>query len=156
MKTWRTKDWDSYVGGHCIPADEPDKAQWIDPETNLDCLIVRGPVGALCGYVGVPTSHAFHSKEYDEVNADVHWGLTFSDSCQQTDNEAEHICHTGDVANENVWWFGFDCSHSGDFCPSYQYEESPTFATYKTFDYVKKHVTSLASQLAELDKEQGQ
>lgn len=36
--------------------DEPDKKQWRDPETGLPCLIVRGPGGALCGYVGVPAN----------------------------------------------------------------------------------------------------
>src|SRR5437868_4216905 len=29
--------------------DEPDKVQWIDPATDLDCLAVRGPFGAWCG-----------------------------------------------------------------------------------------------------------
>lgn len=32
---------------------EPDKMQWTDPATGLDCLIVRNTLGALCGYVGV-------------------------------------------------------------------------------------------------------
>lgn len=40
---WARGVWDS----------EPDKIQWQDAETGLPCLIVRGPVGALCGYVGV-------------------------------------------------------------------------------------------------------
>lgn len=32
---------------------EPDKRQWRDEATGLPCLIVRGPHGAFCGYVGV-------------------------------------------------------------------------------------------------------
>lgn len=31
--------------------DEPDKIQWQDEATGFPCLIVRGPSGALCGYV---------------------------------------------------------------------------------------------------------
>jgi hypothetical protein len=44
---WPRGEWD----------DEPDKMQWQDEATGLPCLIVRGPVGALCGYVGVPEGH---------------------------------------------------------------------------------------------------
>lgn len=65
---------------------EPDKAQWRDPETGLPCLIVRGPSGALCGYVGVPESHPMYNVEYDNVHnaypdLSVHGGLTYSDFC---------------------------------------------------------------------------
>lgn len=46
--------------------DEPDKAQWVDEATNLDCLMVRNPMGALCGYVGVPREHPWYGKGYSE------------------------------------------------------------------------------------------
>lgn len=46
--------------------DEPDKAVWIDPATDLDCMIHRGPMGQLCGYVGVPPTHALHGYHYDQ------------------------------------------------------------------------------------------
>src|SRR4051812_13771303 len=45
---------------------EPDKRQWHDEATGLACLIVRGPMGALCGYVGLPPGHPWHGKEYHE------------------------------------------------------------------------------------------
>lgn len=71
---------------------EPDKAQWIDQATGLDCLIVRGPSGALCGYVGVPDTHPLHGISYGgdgwedesspERTLEVHGGLTYSASCQ--------------------------------------------------------------------------
>lgn len=60
---------------------EPDKRQWRDEATGLPCLIVRGPSGALCGYVGVPATHPLHGKEYDAADVEVHGGLTFSDHC---------------------------------------------------------------------------
>ena len=46
--------------------DEPDKVQWIDEETGLDCLIVRNPGGALCGYVGVAEGHSLFEVSYSE------------------------------------------------------------------------------------------
>src|SRR5689334_8643487 len=79
---------------------EPDKVQWLDDATDLDCLIVRGPMGALCGYVGVPPEHLWHGKGYSqclkagctdewcyehspEARVRVHGGLTFADSCRE-------------------------------------------------------------------------
>ena len=54
MKTWHTIDKSQWVYGILAPwLDEPDKAQWIDKTSGLDCLIVRVKHhGALCGYVG--------------------------------------------------------------------------------------------------------
>ncbi len=46
--------------------DEPDKIQWQDEATGLACLIVRGPLGALCGYVGVADDHRLHGVDYGE------------------------------------------------------------------------------------------
>ena len=44
--TWGPGPWQS----------EPDKLQWVDKETQFDCLIVRnGEIGNLCGYVGTTT-----------------------------------------------------------------------------------------------------
>lgn len=45
-------------------ANEPDKLNWIDPETGLDCMIVRNRAGNLCGYVGVPESHPWFGVGY--------------------------------------------------------------------------------------------
>lgn len=60
---------------------EPDKRQWRDPVTGLPCLIVRGPSGALCGYVGVSSSHPLFQKDYDSADVEVHGGLTFASKC---------------------------------------------------------------------------
>lgn len=49
--------------------DEPDKVQWRDGATGLPCLIVRGPHGAFCGYVGVLDTHPWHRKDYNQCTA---------------------------------------------------------------------------------------
>lgn len=51
--------------------DEPDKKQWIDKETGLPCLIVRNKGGALCGYVGLPSSHSLHGVEYNDTHESI-------------------------------------------------------------------------------------
>lgn len=58
--------------------DEPDKVQWMDEDTVLTCLIVRGPVGSLCGYVGVPEGHSWYKLEPDYEQYSCHGGITFT------------------------------------------------------------------------------
>jgi hypothetical protein len=141
-----TNEWDS----------EPDRKHWIDAESGLDCLIIRnelGRKGALCGYVGVPKGHPWHGKDHDDIDADVHGGLTFAAAC------GGKICHDEKietVANADVWWLGFDCAHAGDFVPGLAQLKQlldplagPRFfknTTYKNFAYVEAECRSLAAQ----------
>ncbi len=114
--------------------DEPDKIQWVDRATDLDCLVVRNHAGNWCGYVGLPVTHPWHGKGYGasvlddqdggdwensiDAMVEVHGGLTYSAFCQEHGDEASAICHVaGPGRPEPVWWFGFDAGHSGDFSP---------------------------------------
>lgn len=140
--------------------DEPDKVQWIDEATGLDCLIHRGPSGALCGYVGLPPGHKFHGKGCEEVYSydedagcsfpDVHGGLTFADSCaEEVRADGGGICHIPEPGRPaEVWWLGFDCAHGGDFCPKYDDKNDFQYSSYKRLNYVKRQVAELAKQLA--------
>lgn len=151
MKEWTTVDKSEWGEGEW--QNEPDKVQWIHED--LDCLIVRGPGGALCGYVGVPESHPLFDKDYSEGDSyghdlDCHGGITFSRRCDPSEDESRHICHTGDVANKLVFWFGFDCAHSGDVSPKHQHDFPDMMGygeTYKPLHYVKQQVECLARQL---------
>lgn len=141
-------------------ADEPDKMQFADQATGLPCLIVRGPVGALCGYVGVPPSHPLHGKNYDDVPIDAHGGLTFAGGCQSTDDPAHGICHVPDEGEtDDVWWFGFDCAHAGDCWPGYAarldllgISIGRADGEYRSVAYVKREIRALAKQLAEVTR----
>lgn len=145
--------------------NEPDKAQWIDGDTDLDCLMVRNPVGALCGYVGVQPGHPWHGKDYDAVEPypEVHGGLTFASFCQEGAEDGPGVCHVPAPGRPaNVWWLGFDCAHIHDIAPKYDdVGELPTalsdgfmsqtfgepFKTYKTFEYVQQECAGLAKQI---------
>lgn len=137
-------------------ADEPDKVQWIDPETGLDCLIVRNPMGALCGYVGVPPGHPWHGADYDDVDVDVHGGLTFASSCHEDAPKDMGVCHVPAPGRPaDVWWLGFDCCHSDDVAPMYvdTYIDMLTTPgwpapTYKDVSYVSAQCELLAEQVA--------
>lgn len=45
----------------------------------FNCLMVRNDMGCWCGYVGLPPTHKYYGKSYDELNhITVHGGLTYS------------------------------------------------------------------------------
>lgn len=151
--------------------DEPDKIQWIDAETGLDCLIVRNPLGALCGYVGVPPGHPLYEVDcepaYEQayergVDLHVHGGLTFADRCAPGE-PVEGICHVAaSGATAEPWWLGFDTAHCGDLTPLSSILDEivvPMMGiqcgpsrndTYKDVAYVKHECATLAKQLADV------
>jgi len=135
---------------------EPDRKEWKS-DTGLTCLIVRNPMGALCGYVGVAPDHPWHGKDYNDVDADVHGGLTYANKCEG------HVCHTpAPGEEEHLWWLGFDCAHAGDFVPSMDVKLAPMYQlsdsflgintsigkgnAYRDIEYVTAECESLASQ----------
>jgi hypothetical protein len=140
-------------------------------------LIVRGPLGALCGYVGLPPGHPMHGKLYGEVaradgaSPDVHGGLTYSEPCQG------RICHVPAPGEpDDVHWIGFDCGHAGDYSIGIKYgpgaiEQARAMGVpdelvdsidrsvgnawlgehevYRDIDYVRREVESLAEQMVQ-------
>lgn len=129
---------------------EPDRVEWKSA-TGLDCLMVRHKSSLhWCGYVGVPKNHPDHGRFYDDVDVDVHGGLTYADRCRGD------VCHDADDGG-SVWWLGFDCAHAWDLIPfhlAFKYE-IPNSAglfeakddTYRNVGYVKSEVENLALQL---------
>lgn len=130
---------------------EPDKVQWLDAVTGLPCLIVRGNLGSLCGYAGVYPGHPLHGKDYDDLEVEVHGGLTFADVCREGKDEGSGICHIPEPGTpEHVWWFGFDCAHCFDFIPAMDnLRDSQYRSVYRDVNFVKAEVQQLAAQLFE-------
>lgn len=143
--------------------EEPDKVQWVDEATGLDCMIVRNRhMHHLCGYVGVPEGHPAYEKSYHDVSADVHGGLTYSSHCQENDKD-HGICHVQEPGRpDRVWWLGFDCAHCDDLSPSRVPTHLPSilggddlagngYGTYRDIEYVREECVSLAAQLKAMD-----
>lgn len=114
----------------------------------LPCIIHRVDHGALCGYVGVPPGHPLYGKDYDSTGEiEVHGGITYADSCQGS------ICHKVSPGEpDDIWWFGFDCVHAGDYAPGFPGPDGRRFPigqpeNYKTIEYVYAECESLANQL---------
>lgn len=92
---------------------EPDRVEWrSEAAPDIALLIVRGNMGQLCGYVGLPPGHPWHGKDYMQPDVSVHGGLTYASPC----DEEGRICHVPQPGEPDaVWWLGFDCAHGGDY-----------------------------------------
>ncbi len=132
--------------------NEPNHVEF--KHAGFPCIAHRGPVGAWCGYVGVPPGHPAHGQDYAELGVEVHGGLTYGEACQGD------ICHKAELGeSDDVWWFGFDCAHGGDVSPSMVKlrEEHPDWGhaplwfgsaeVYRDLAYVQTETRQLAEQL---------
>jgi len=130
---------------------EPDKAQWTDEGSGLPCLIVRAKgSGSLCGYVGISSTHPFFGKCYSDLDLDVHGGLTFASKCME-DNKEQGVCHIVEMGeDDDVWWFGFDCAHAGDYVPQYGLDD---ISNYRDWAYLRAQCAQLAEQLGNIKKD---
>ncbi len=128
--------------------DEPDVVPaWKDAETGYPCMIHRGPMGALCGYVAVNPGHPLHGRETTDdamFAIQVHGGATYASAC------AGEICHVPEPGEpDDVWWFGFDCAHCDDVTPVLHAlcPRLSTMGEYRTIDYVKGEIARMAASL---------
>ena len=84
------------------------------------------------GYVIIPKGHPLHGKHYDDIDVEVHGGLTFSESAKEldwpeiTENDKEG------------WVVGFDTAHYSDSLSNWPKEA------------VQKETRRLAKQLEKL------
>ena len=61
-------------------------------------MILGYDMGHRCGYVRIPKSHNLYLKDYDDLDFEVHGGLTFA----------------GTPCFKRGFWIGFDCAHLCD------------------------------------------
>lgn len=106
------------------------------------CRIIRRGMESLihlCGYVGIPKTHLWYGKDYDDIDADVHGGLTYASHSLRYQPETD------------FYWIGFDCAHAGDFCSmfdlEYEHVVNERFETYKNMGFVEKELKKLVRQV---------
>ena len=128
---------------------EPDEYWWMDGETEILCSVRRHPFGYLCGYVYLPRQHLWAGKDCEEIQAEVHGGVTWS----KEGRRIKYLRH--DLSNlvARSWIIGFDCGHPGDMQPALIYHGRED-DTYRDFAYAVRETRSLARQAAAVaDKE---
>ncbi|MEO1658280.1 MAG: hypothetical protein AAFR65_11195 [Pseudomonadota bacterium] len=102
-------------------------------------IIVHTTLGHLCGYVRLPADHPMWGKDYDDVTADVHGGLTYARDHAPLDE------------SDGGWWLGFDCAHYGDLVPSVVEQAGLPPRDHETLRdnrFVRCELKRLAQQLA--------
>jgi len=91
------------------------------------CKVIFVRQSHRCGYVGIPKGHVAYDKRYDELPIEVHGGLTY-----------------GEVEEDGLKWFGFDCAHLEDATAS-----SPS-GHFWTLEEVVEETEKMAKQFSEL------
>lgn len=86
----------------------------------------------LCGYVLLPEGHPLYGADYDDVDFEVHGGLTFA----------------GDLYG--VWALGFDCAHYMDLVPGFHVKGISEMEVYRDEVYVKQEIERLAEQVEDM------
>ena len=149
---WHDPKIDKVAWGSGEWNDEPDMVKWIDPVTQLLCVIARHPkTGHWNGYVVVKKNHPCYGlNEEDELlsKVRVHGGLTYSGKFPSEGMDRP-------MPTED-WCFGFDCAHFQDYCPGLEAElnslipdRGPRFppATYKSMSFAKAQCEFLANDI---------
>ena len=103
--------------------NEPDEE--IFQFEGLDCFLSRSLSGCWCGHVKLPSGHPWIEKSYEEIDIDIHGGLTFKGTPQNISLEGE--------------WIGFDCAHFSDIIPGCE-------------DFLKKSTEDLKEKIPNLKK----
>jgi hypothetical protein len=76
--------------------------EWV--HCGLRCKVIFVYQSHRCGYVGLYKSHVAYGIKYDNINVDVHGGLTFGNNGKDNDF----------LDDKETYWLGFDCGHGGD------------------------------------------
>lgn len=129
---------------------EPDLVEWRSTAApGYPLLILRGGMGALCGYVGVPPEHPLHGKG-------SFYGTNWSGPCGwlRVPTGMAPAC----------WWFGFDCGHAHEYSPLLEagmqfmgdlagvpYPQDLREKTYVTVDECRIRTEALAVLLKAVD-----
>jgi hypothetical protein len=95
-------------------------------------------LGFLNGYVAVPRGHPLFGKDYDDPvvsRFQVHGGITF----------AGYLAGYMLSDKDDLWWFGFDGAHAGDYVPFAG--SCMERSIYRDMEYMRVQVIGLVEQL---------
>lgn len=96
-------------------------------EDGITWAVCRAPLyGAANGYAQIPEDHPWHGLDYDEIDVDVHGGLTFA----------------------RDGWIGFDTLHVGDYWRGQNHHFHNDWCVHWTDDMVVDAARELARKVA--------
>jgi len=146
---------------------EPDWIAWIDGETAFPCMIVRGPLGTLNGYVGVAINNDAFGHSLDDLSSvlSIHGGVTYAEPHQPGSLNPEYSTIEQIEGLVGTWWIGFDTGHWNDVTPvqvqlpalvaalslSDILGTTSNRGEYRTVAFVRAECLNLAGQLSALE-----
>ena len=94
-----------------------------------------------CAYVKIPKGHPYYGKFYDDVNLDVHGGLTYSGNIGHVEKGSRSFYLGWDYAHAYDYYGGYEkeFQHINDGCKKW--------TTLEIFD----HVTKVINQIIEIE-----
>ena len=93
--------------------------------------IRRNNFNVWLGYVYIPQGHPCFDKFCEDIDVQIHGGLTYSGLTK--------------LNGIDYYIVGFDCAHYGDIIPEHDYIFEGS--TYKDYNFVKQETIQLAEQL---------
>lgn len=153
------------------------EANSLDFEADgLKCAMRRGPLGAWCGYVGVPGNHPWFGLTYNATikptkdmlgprdrqdfgpidllcaalsGKDIEEEMTISLALRVHGGVTYTDAFAPYSEPDGNWWFGFDCAHSDDIIPAFaeKHLSHHDNGIYRDQSYVVSECQSLAAQL---------
>lgn len=116
--------------------NEPDRVEFI--HCGLRCLILRGPMGSLNGYVELPESSSACGMDLCwDGPFEVHGGVTYHGRLDQIGQKDTYVV------------VGFDTAHAGDLSPALDRRGwSVGEGVYRNLEFVTNETKSLAEQVA--------
>jgi hypothetical protein len=139
----------------CLPIKvrHPEKVLSEGVHAGHEFITVHNGIGFRCGYVKVEKGHPWYGKGYDDIDCNVHVGLTFA--------EPDVPCDKG--GPDDGYWIGFDTGHCNDATdPSLPVDSgrirnlipANDYCTIRTQEYVEAECRSLCEQAAAASQEQ--
>ena len=133
----------------CLPMamTRPNDVLSQGEHAGLEWLTMHNGLGFRCGYVRLPAGHPWYGMNYDDIPADVHGGLTYAGYDEPCDKPG----------NDDAYWIGFDCAHSGDGQdPALMAPDAYVFPSYhgqtiRDQAYVERQCELLCKQADKID-----
>ena len=116
----------------------PFKFKYLD----YDCMIIYND-GFYNGYVALTEDDKWYGKEYDDIDINVHGGLTFS----SFGNDHLDRCNEN---GQNLYWIGFDCMHYGDYDEVFSLHSKCN----KSPEYIVNEIFEMVHQIIEVKLQQ--
>lgn len=112
------------------------------------CLILRNHLGSLCGYVGVTSTNVFYQAE-PPMDLIVYGNISYAGyGDTETIGAPWFQRPITDAEGRTLWWVGFTCSSSDDFCPAFA--ESVKDAVEKETPYIPASMGGIAGEYKDL------